>query len=239
MNRKELTLNLSRPEGADISESAAQLYVSRTGQRCRKLPIPIYSRFASVLSPVYDSTTSNQVNWWWNVSFEYRSIDNLSGYLLNLWIVVCGPWVSYLVPIVLQSMYRYLGWCRHLHVHQVALDTVSLASPFKVVIAWPFVLASDWPFARLNDLRVFSCLAVLFFDIRRCYSPNDLINIRLAVQGSLGRTVEDNLPTRRFSIMFGAEMGGMFSFCFLFLVSLFPTLAVKRDNDRPTCHFAT
>lgn len=61
MNRKDLKLNLPQNGSADVSESAAQLYVSRAGQRCRKLPIPIYSRFASVLSPVYDSTTSNQV----------------------------------------------------------------------------------------------------------------------------------------------------------------------------------
>lgn len=61
MKRQDLTLNLSRAGSADVTDSGGQLYLSRTGQRCRKLPIPIYSRFSSVLSPVYDSTTSNQV----------------------------------------------------------------------------------------------------------------------------------------------------------------------------------
>jgi hypothetical protein len=61
MKRQDLTLNLSRTDSADVTDSAGQTYLSRSGQRCRKLPIPIYSRFSSVLSPVYDSTTSNQV----------------------------------------------------------------------------------------------------------------------------------------------------------------------------------
>ncbi|XP_046634794.1 microtubule-associated serine/threonine-protein kinase 3-like isoform X5 [Daphnia pulicaria] len=62
MKRQDLTLNLSRTDSADVTDSAGQTYLSRSGQRCRKLPIPIYSRFSSVLSPVYDSTTSNQAD---------------------------------------------------------------------------------------------------------------------------------------------------------------------------------
>ena len=51
MKRQELSLNLKGDDGSPARASSPQQPPPKH-ERVRKLPIPVYSRFASVLSPV-------------------------------------------------------------------------------------------------------------------------------------------------------------------------------------------